>query len=283
MVSCAALGAIVGGAAVSWLAPGAGSGDSFSPPGPAAATAAPSTGAQPGAVVDLAPVLLRLDEVARRLGRLEEAVAALPASPARTPVGDAVASVQVDPAALADALETVERRKLEALSDQELLGEARRLQKTGDTSAARQRLEELLRRPLDPETRARAGIELGMLRRSEGGADGRAAAAALFRSVIDAHGLASELGSQAALQLVWTDVKGPNDGSGLTMADTLIATPGVPTEVRTNARWAAAILAQGRGDTARARADFTALLREIDGQPGQEKLAADVRRRLEGL
>lgn len=233
-----------------------------------------------GANVDLSPVLRRLDEVAARLERLEGKVTQLSDAPVRTAVAGTAAPSVLDADTVLAALQMAEQKKLDALSDGELLQEARRLQKGGDLAAAQQRLQALLQRALTPDERGRAQMELGMVLRSRGDAESRAAAAAMFQSVVDANGLGSELGSQAGLQLVWTHTKGEDAAAGMSQAQLLVTTRGVPEEIRRNARWATGILAQGMGDAVRARTEYESLLREMDGQPEQAKLVADIRRRL---
>jgi tetratricopeptide (TPR) repeat protein len=236
-----------------------------------------------GTAIDFSPVLRRLDDVAARLERLESKVAEFRSLPARTPVAGTPTPVQLDADTVLAAMEAAQQKKIDALSDQELRQEARRLEKGGDNMAAQQRLETLLQRALTPENRARAQTELGMLLRNRGDAESVASAVAMFQSVIDANGLASEVGSQAGLQLVWTDAKGSDAGRGMAQAELLVRTPGVPIEIVRNARWATGILAQNLGDTARARSEYESLLRDLQGQTGQEKLVEDIRRRLAGL
>ncbi|MCB9886831.1 MAG: hypothetical protein H6838_15165 [Planctomycetes bacterium] len=236
-----------------------------------------------GAAIDLSPVLRRLDEVAARLERLEGKVVDLTNVPDRAPVAGTSAPALLDADTVLAAMEAAEQKKLDALSDQQLLQEARRMQKGGDSAGAQQRLEALLQRALTLEARGRAQTELGMLLRSRGDAESVAAARSMFQAVVDANGLASELGSQAGLQLVWGDAKGDDTARGLAQAELLVNTPGVPAEIVRNARWACGILAQSLGDPVRARSEYETLLRDLQGQPGQEKLIEDVRRRLAGL
>ena len=42
-------------------------------------------------------------------------------------------------------------------------------------------------------------------------------------------------------------------------------------------------MAQHLGDRVRARSDFEALLRELEGKPNYEKLVADIQQRLQNL
>lgn len=245
---------------------------------PRTGTTAPTT----QTTVDLSPVLLRLDDLAARLERLEGRITNLADASARTPAATPFPPATLDADTVLAAMEAAERKKVDALSDKELLHEALRLQKVGDAAAAQQRLQALLQRPLTPEQRGRAQTELATLLRNRGDADSVAAAVAMFQSVVDTHGLASEIGSQAGLQLVWTDVKGNGAARGLAQAQLLVETPGVPAEIVRNARWATGIMAQNLGDTVRARAEFASLLRDLDGMAGQEKLIEDIRRRLAG-
>ncbi len=279
------LGAAVGASialATIWLTP-----RTEVPPAPMVAEGGDAAGSSgvvgAGAPIDFAPVLRRLDEVAARLERLEGKVNELADAPARTAALGASLPALLDADTVLAAMEAAEQKKLDALSDQELLQESRRLQKGGDSAAAQQRLQTLLQRALTPEERGRAQTELGMLLRNRGDDASRTAARSMFQAVVDANGLASEIGSQAGLQLVWTDAKGDDAARGLAQAELLVNTPGVPAEIVRNARWATGVLAQGLGDTVRARVEYEALLRDLQGQVGQEKLIEDIRRRLTGL
>ena len=241
--------------------------------------------ASANAAFDLSPVLSRLDELNRRLGEVEARLGGLASGlangPDRTPaVFDQRIAVDAD--ALQTAMEQVERRKLEALSDETLRNQARQQMKgAGDLEGAIERLQVLLGRQLTPETRAEVMTELAMLQRQQG-KEGRDAATRTLQAVIDTRGMGDRLGVAAAQQLVWTLAK-EDPARALTIADGVVRSAGATPEQRFTGRWAAAIVAQQLGDTVRARADFQALLREIDGQPGQEKLVDDIRRRLEGL
>lgn len=251
--------------------------------GNATSTSGVPTPAVVSTEIDFSPVLRRLDDVAARLERLETKVAEFATLPARTPAAGTPTPMQLDADTVLAAMEAAEQKKIDALSDQDLMQEARRLEKGGNSLAAQQRLETLLQRPLGPEEKARVQTELGMLLRNRGDAQSVAAAVTLFRSVVDANGLASEVGSQAGYQLVWVDAKGGDASRGLAQAELLVRTPGVPAEIVRHARWATGILAQSLGDTQRARTEYETLLRDLQAQTGQEKLIEDLRRRLAGL
>ena len=156
------------------------------------------------------------------------------------------------------------------------------MQKGGDSAGAQQRLEALLQRALTLEARGRAQTELGMLLRSRGDAESVAAARSMFQAVVDANGLASELGSQAGLQMVWGDAKGDDTARGLAQAELLVNTPGVPAEIVRNARWACGILAQSLGDPVRAREVRAGLLRDHPTDPDALALAAQIAAHLGG-
>jgi hypothetical protein len=121
-----------------------------------------------------------------------------------------------------------------------------------------------------------------MIYRAHGGIENLQQSDVMLRGVIDEHGITSAPGVQAAMQLVWTLSALQDDAGALAMADQ-VARSGITAEERIGGRWAAAIMAGKVGNKARARIDLTALLHELEGQPGKEQLVADIRRRLAGL
>ncbi|HEX5050999.1 MAG TPA: hypothetical protein VFZ65_04445 [Planctomycetota bacterium] len=259
------------------------------PVGPLAAPPASGTGV-PAAVspapvataADLSPITNRLDELAEGLRRLEAKLDRVTASPERTPAIDN-AKVMLDADTLQLAMEEVERKKIEALSDDALRNQAWQLMKAGDDPAgAVQRLQMLLERELTPERRVEITTELGMMQRSLGGKEGLEASARTLQSVIDAQGMQSRLGVAAAHQLIWTLSKS-DPARALAVADAATRSAGATPEQRINSRWAAAIVSQQLGDVVRARADYQGLLRDLAGQPDQQKLVADIERRLRDL
>lgn len=243
------------------------------PVSPAAATA---TGA------DLAPIAARLDDLAERLRALDAKVDAVLAAPARVAVSDQP-SLAVDADALLRAMEEVEQKELEALSDDALLHTSRVAMKSGNAEDGVRRLEELLRRPLTPEKRTEVMMELGMLYRSQGTEASLAASHKTLQAVIDAQGIGSRAGVAAANQLAWTCLAQKDASRALAHAEAAARSTGATPDQRINARWTAAIMAQHLDDRVRARSDFQALLRELEGQPNYEKLVADIRQRLQNL
>lgn len=230
---------------------------------------------------------LRIDEQLRALGgRLAALDAKLTAFAAREPVRAAHAPGGEVPAALAPtdvdtivrALEQVEAKKLDALSLGELLARANMHLKTGEVAEARRVVEAALTRPLEPDDRARALTQLGMIHRSSGDF---AASATALEQVVAEFGMESPRGSEAAYQLIWTRSKSGDQTAATQLAYRLAQATNLPEATRIQARWAAAITLSAGGDPARGRAEFAAILRELDGREEHHKLLEDIRRRLD--
>ncbi|MBL8747762.1 MAG: hypothetical protein JNK78_01275 [Planctomycetes bacterium] len=277
LLSAVAGGAIVG--AFAWWLGGA------SPPSVAPSESAAAPAPAPlvaTTTTDLAPVLGRLDAMDRRLGRIEDRLDGFAATPVRTPVSGPAPSgpIAVDVDALQRALEGVEQKKRDAKSDDELLRGARVAAKTGDVADGIAQLQALLQRPLTPDRRAEAMLELGMLQRQLGTRESLAESARTLQQLVDANGMESKVGRGAAYQLVWTCADMKDAARGIALAQAYSQSPSATPYQRVEGRWATAILMQGSGDAARARQEFEALLRDMGDQAEFAKLATDIRQRL---
>lgn len=280
----ALLGALAGGVLVGAIAFGVRD-DSVLPADPSApAAVVPAESTPPDrANVDLSPVLTRLDGIDGRLRAIEQQVDALASAPARTvsASGASPAAVAIDADSLQQALEQVERKKLDAMGDDELLRAARLMAKAeADPRSAVRMLRALLERPLSPEKRAEALVDLGMQLRAQKTTESLAASVQALQQVVDTNGLGSDVGRSAAFQLIWTFADQKDAARGITMAQAYAEAPDATPRQRFDGRWAAAILVHGTGDTVRARREYEALLRDLGEQPEYAKLAADIRQRL---
>lgn len=237
----------------------------------------------PAANGDAAVVLVRLDEIAQRLRSLETAVQELAASPARTPAvssPNGAATVTVDAESLKEALVRIERDKLAAMSDDELLRRARMLGKEGgDLEAAVDGLRLVLQRTTSPALRGEVQVELAMLQRQRGAPEALAESAALLQSVVQEHGLASELGMQATYQLVWTSSQQRDLATALAHAERYASAPNATLHQQANGRWAAALVTQQLGSPEQARAAFDGWLQQFGDNPELQKLVLDVQTR----
>ncbi len=271
--------------AIVWVRQGAeGPAPALEPSSSPASDAAREAPSPPSLVagVDLTPITNRLDQLTERLRALEAKLDVVAASTQRSAVAEH-SSVMLDADTLQHAMEEVERKKLDALSDEALQNSARVAMKGGDSEDGLRRLDALLQRSLTPEKRAEVMTELGMLYRNQGTKEALASSARTLQSVIDAQGMESQLGVAAASQLVWTCSAQKDPGRALAFAEAAARSVAATPDQRINARWAAAVMTQQLGDPVRARTDYQNLLREIDGQPNYGKLALDIRLRLEKL
>jgi len=270
-------GGFVAGAVVVWC--------TEAPPLPPRSEAPPPSERRAEAPpLDLSPLVTRLAALDERLRRIEDRLAASPAttSPLREPVAPAPTSVAIDASSLQNALEEIERKKLDAMSTDELLRSARIAGK-GDPDEGIRRLRALLSRSLSAEERAEVLTDLGMQLRTRGTPTALAESAQMLQSVVDTAGLDSSAGRDAAYQLIWTYAEQKDTARGLAMARSYVDAPNATPQQRVTGRWAAAILTQGSGDVAGARRDYETLLREIGDAPEFTKLATDIRQRLAKL
>lgn len=271
-------GGLVAGTIVAW------SRDAAAVPLPAEAPLPEARQAEVTSKTDLGPLVARLDAMNERLGRIEQRLAAAPVAvaPVRENAAVPPASVAIDAGSLQHALEEIERRKLDALSDDELLRGARIAGK-GDVDEAIRRLRALLARPLTPEKRAEALLDLGMQLRTRGTVDSLVDSARTLQSVVDTAGLDSPTGRDAAYQLIWTYSQQKDSARGLAAARAYLDTPNLTRHERMTGRWATAILMQDSGDASSARRDYLQLLNEIGDSADFAKLATDIRQRLAKL
>ncbi|MEZ6036341.1 MAG: hypothetical protein R3F29_02590 [Planctomycetota bacterium] len=230
--------------------------------------------------VDQSLVLARLDALAAQLERLQQTVAELPAGGgARVPVATTTTTAIVDADSLQAAMHELERRRLEALSDEDLRNEARVAAKSGQVGEAIEICERLLARAETPEQRAAALRELAIMQRAQKSPDGIVEAQRTLQSIVDEFGNTSDAGREAVYQLIWTVPK-DDPQRGLAYAQAYVADPGLSPQQRVQGRWALAIQQHAVGDTAVARAGFEQLLGEISDQPNYGKLVEDIRQRL---
>ncbi len=234
-------------------------------------------------------VVVRLDRIERRLDDIATAPPVAPERPRLKGSADAErtavestkpGAVAIDPDALAEALETIEARKWAELSDEEVKSAAQRLAKSGNLPGAREALERLLARELEPEAKSEVLTQLGMAQRAGKDFEG---SATTLREAIRVVGLDSPQGVQAGMQLAWTLSKTEDYNSALRVAEDVIRVPSSAGQLRTNMRWGVGVLSALEGDSARARAEFETVIRDAEENPGLVKLAEDARRRLEEL
>lgn len=228
------------------------------------------------------PIVARLEEVVRRLAALEAAVAAQGlGGRADARHGTQVSGpVAVDVASLQQALERIEQQKLESLSDEALLRSVSQAMKgDGDVDEALRRLQLLLQRPLKPEQRAEALVQLGALQRTQGSPSSLQASAETLRTVVREQGLGSRFGMDATYQLIWTASKLQNHAEALSSAEAFASSPAASPFQRAQGRWAAAIVLEAAGDRAAARAAYDAWLLQHADAPENAKMAIDVRER----
>ncbi|MCC7398586.1 MAG: hypothetical protein IT455_16065 [Planctomycetes bacterium] len=272
------IGALVGAGVTSlvwWPAPPIAAPPPVGVAGPEA-PAGPTRGPAPGE----APSRSLLESLAARLQAVEAKLDRVLARGERVPVAEA-APVVIDAEALLRAQQEIERRKLEAMTDEELRQLAWRSYKTNaDGAVAVQALELLAQRATDPATRDTARTELATMQRLRGGEAMLAASAQNLRAVIDANGIGSERGVAAAAQLVYTLGAQGQHQAALQQAEAIVGSPAASEWARAELRMTAADLWQQLGDPVRARADYEALLRDLDGKADFAKLATAVRARL---
>lgn len=230
---------------------------------------------------DAAVVLVRLDEIAQRLRSLETSVQELAASPARTPAVSSpsgAATVTVDAESLKQALVRIERDKLAAMSDDELLRRARMAGKGGgDLDAAAEGLRLVLQRTTSPVARSEVQLQLALLQRQHDTPEALAESAALLQSVVQERGLASELGMRATYQLVWTASQQQDLASALAHAERYASAPNATPYQRAEGRWAAAMVTQRLGSPEQSRAALDGWLQQFGDAPELQKLTQDVR------
>jgi len=253
--------------------------------------APPAPTGSPDATEQLERIEHAVGRLAAKVERLEARIeTAIERTTQRSPAAGPAAGtapLAIDEAAMQRALEGALdsaaqrqlRDKYDKLTPETMLAEVRRLQyESKDPTAARQALDLLLERNLDPQQRAKAQIQLGILQRN---GDETAAAEATLRGVVQSQGLNSDVGADAGYQLIWTVWK-RDRREALGIADGVARD--APTEGgRIHARWSAAMLAHELNDLGRARADYAAILRDCEGRAEFAGIVKDVRQRLSDL
>jgi hypothetical protein len=277
----------------------------------------PELGAAHGDVAagrDARAILERLERIERRLaslgagaprtgsGGLDPARGPTLEGPRRTDVVDAgrdAAREGVAPGASAPAssedliseevlertlertLDRLEEKRLEGYSNKDLRAQAQRLMnKDRDLVGARRLLEHLLARDLEPLERVEVLTDRGA---AERGLGDHAASERTLREAMHLGGTDTEQGVAAGYHLVWTLSRAEQPGQALRLADDLLAARGLSSTMRPWMRWAGARLALQTGDTARARADYRALLDDVEGNAAYEQIAKDAMTNLAAL
>jgi hypothetical protein len=287
-VASAALGTAIGAVMAAVAIPWTQRSDApvpVSEPLPAAAPAATALGTvppAPAAAGDAASPTALLQQVLARLTALEQrldasrvpapAVSSTPATP-----------VTIDVDALQRAMAEIERRQLEAATSEQLRVLAKHATAGGRFDEAIRAHELLVERASNPQQRAAAMSELAIAQRQRGDTQGLTASAQTLGAIVAEHGAGSPQGLDAQYQLAWTRSMQKDPAAGLQLVDAIVQSPAASADQRRHARWAAGLMLQQLGDTARARTELSALLRELEPLPGQQKLAADITERLRQL
>ncbi|MCU0865535.1 MAG: hypothetical protein MUC36_17255 [Planctomycetes bacterium] len=224
-----------------------------------------------------------LGNIARRLealeGKIDALTAAVRSSGERVPIEAATIDENALTTALVRAETRREQQRIEAMSDGELLDEARRLtQKGGAPATAVGLLEQLLARTLEPAQRVEAMTELGMAQRERD----PARSIATLQSAIELAGADSPAGAWASFQLIWSAQRQGDHALALGAAEMALRNPGLNAKLRLNARWALASAAIEVGDLNRARSELQCLRDTGGSDPELTKLTADLERRLGG-
>lgn len=229
------------------------------------------------ATVDLQPVLDRLDGLQRELREMRDERAA---APGRTPA-PGTSGIAVDVESLASAIDQIEQRKLEAMSDEELLRTARKLGLKGDdTAEAIRRFEMVLSHDLAPERRGAIEVELGTMQRALGTPESLAQSKRTFQGVVDKFGNDSDAGHHATYQLMWTANREKDPQRALQLADIYLNSAAMTPAKRLNGRWARARMQEAAGDLPGAKLSYQQLVGELEASGGQEVLLKDLKRRL---
>jgi hypothetical protein len=238
-----------------------------------------------GIAPPVAPAAARDDALAAAMRELARKVDELAArAPERVAV--APAGSGIDEEALARAvrreLDRRESERFATLKDFELMGEANRLCDSQhlDRSGALRAVEALLARELSPALRVQATTLLGSLQRQSGQ---YTESVATLQRVVDAEGLASREGGDAAYQLVWTFNEQKNYAAALELAGRVAREPKVSRANQLAGRWAAAVVAANSGDVDGARREFATLAQQLFNDPQCSWIAQDSSRRLQEL
>ncbi|MBK8099499.1 MAG: hypothetical protein IPK26_20510 [Planctomycetes bacterium] len=219
--------------------------------------------------------------VEQRLAAIEAQLDVLVAASARTPVTPASGAAVVDADALQQALENIERRKFETMSD----GQLRELAyhgagKGGDAATALRAIELLLARAKTPDERAELLGQKAMAHRSLGSETDLRESLRCLERVVAENGADSKAGLDASYQMVWTRNAQKDFAGARLNADAIVHAANATGSQRAWARFAGALASGNLGDPARERSELQALLQELGNAPEHEKLAEIVRARL---
>jgi len=283
------LGAVAGGALTFAVLHWGGSREPAPASGLPPGAAQPSHGERPAsptsaaARVDLQPILDRLDRLTREVEALR-AERVTGGEQARTRVAASPRSVSIDVDSLEQALLAIEERRLDGMSDKELVQKAYAVRREGGSIDDGIRvLEAALQRDLEPERRAEIATLLAGFQRDLKTPEGLAASENTLRAVVDEFGTNSRAGLSATYQLIWTASAQQDFDRAIGLSDAFLASPAATPRDRVNGRWAQAIMFQNRGDVQGARTRYEQLLRELDGQPEYVKLGKDIRARIDAM
>jgi len=178
-------------------------------------------------------------------------------------------------------LERLAEKKYAKLTPPQLRAEAQRLiRQAKDMNGARDVLERLLKRDLEPGDRARALTDLGGVHRTLKDYD---ASERSLRDAMRTAGMDTDTGIQAGYNLVWTYHLAKQPSKALEMADELIANRSASKTMRPWLRWAGARMAFENGNRHRASRDYRALLDEFKGQQAYRQIAKDAVAKLKEL
>lgn len=235
----------------------------------------------PAVATSAVPASTSLDQ---RLAAIEAKLEALVAASARTLVTPTAGAAVVDVASLQQALEEVERRKFETMSEAQLREIAwRGAGKGGDAAAALRAIDLLLARATTPEDRGQwLNQKAAVLRGLGSEADLRESLRCL-EMVVAENGGGSKVGIDAANQMVWTLTAQKNYAGALHQAESIVQNPHTTHGQRLWGRWSIAVVAGSAGDAVRERSELEALQRELGNAAEHEKLAHLVRERLSPL
>lgn len=242
----------------------------------------PASPTSAAARVDLQPILDRLDRLTREVEALRSTRGVVEEAPTRVAASPRSVSIDVD--SLEQALLAIEERRLDGMSDKELVQKAYAVRREGGSIDDGIRvLEAALQRDLEPERRAEIATLLAGFQRDLKTPEGLAASENTLRAVVDEFGTNSRAGLSATYQLIWTASAQKDFDRAIGLSDAFLASPAATPQDRVNGRWAQAIMFQNRGDVQGARTRYEQLLRELDGQPEYVKLEKDIRARIDAM
>jgi hypothetical protein len=246
-----------------------------SPIPPAEAVVAPVSRPLVADGVDLAAVHTKLDAMHASLRALDAKVDA--ALVARTA---AAASTAIDPNMLRQALMEAEagvrRAKFDAMQPRDVLRAAGELTNARkDLGTAQEMLQALLERPLQPEERQEALVQLGIVTRERDDVEG--SRRTFEQAVTLAGGAGTARGAEATYQLAWTHHRANDVASALRCFDQAATAAQAGRGTRIYSRWFAARMRAEAGQDL--RTEFEALLRDIGEETAFQHIANEVKTR----